>query len=156
MRKFQCLLFVLKRSHIYYYIICMLYFNLCRWILVHLLTLVYTAWKVSKYEVFSGPFYLVFGLNTEIYTVFFLVHIFLNSDWIRRRSKSLYSIRMQENTDQKKLRIWTLFRQWYELCKQKQKWLWINVMFRKIFTSTGDIFKTQQKLWIKKFLKRFS
>ena len=34
--------------------------------------------------------------NTE----FFLVRIFL------------YSVRMQENTDQKKLRIWTLFTQW--------------------------------------------
>ena len=34
--------------------------------------------------------------NTE----FFLVHIFLHSVWI------------QENTDRKKLRIWTLFTQW--------------------------------------------
>ena len=34
--------------------------------------------------------------NTE----FFLVHIIP------------YSVRMQENTDQKKLRIWTLFTQW--------------------------------------------
>ena len=27
-------------------------------------------------------------------------------------SKSPYSVQMQENTDQKKLRIWTLFAQW--------------------------------------------
>ena len=26
----------------------------------------YTAWNVSKYEVFSGPYFPVFGLNTEI------------------------------------------------------------------------------------------
>ena len=28
-----------------------------------------TAWKVSKYGVFSGPYFLVFELNTEIYEV---------------------------------------------------------------------------------------
>ena len=28
-----------------------------------------TAWKVSKYGVFSGPYFPVFGLNTEIYSV---------------------------------------------------------------------------------------
>ena len=34
--------------------------------------LTYTAWKVSKYGVFSGPYFPVFGLNTEIYSVFSL------------------------------------------------------------------------------------
>ena len=28
------------------------------------------AWKVSKYEVISGPYFPVFGLNTQIYSVF--------------------------------------------------------------------------------------
>ena len=28
-------------------------------------------------------------------------------------SKSLYSVQIHENTDQKKLRIWTLFTQWW-------------------------------------------
>ena len=28
-----------------------------------------TAWKVSKYEIFSGPYFPVFGLNTAIYGV---------------------------------------------------------------------------------------
>ena len=42
--------------------------------------LVLIAWKVSKYGVFSGPYFPL-------------------SDWIR------YSVRMQENTDEKKLRI---------------------------------------------------
>ena len=27
----------------------------------------FTAWKVSKYGVFSGPYFPVFGLNTGIY-----------------------------------------------------------------------------------------
>ena len=28
----------------------------------------HTTWKVSKYEDFSGPYFLVFGLNTERYS----------------------------------------------------------------------------------------
>ena len=46
--------------------------------------------------------------NTE----FFLVRIFLHSDWTEYGEIlriSLYSVRMRENTDQKKLRIWTHF-----------------------------------------------
>ena len=52
--------------------------------------------------------------NTE----FFLVSIFPYWDWIR--SISPYSFRKQENTDQKKLRIWTLFRQ----CQVQNYSLW--------------------------------
>ena len=40
---------------------------------------------------FSGPYFPAFGLNTERF--------------------SPYSVRMRVNTDQKKLRIWTLFTQ---------------------------------------------
>ena len=42
-----------------------------------------TAWKVSKYRVFSGPSLPVFVLNTDIYVV------------------NCYSVGIQENTDQK-------------------------------------------------------
>ena len=46
-----------------------------------------TAWKVSKYGVFSGPYFPAFRLNTDIYSrrekcqnsEFFLVRIFLYS-----------------------------------------------------------------------------
>ena len=41
------------------------------------------AWKVSKNGVISGPYFPVFGVNTE---------------------------KIQENTDRKQLRIWTLFK----------------------------------------------
>ena len=41
----------------------------------------------------SGPYFPVFELNTEIYL-------------------SPYSVRIRENTDQKKLRIWILFTYW--------------------------------------------
>ena len=44
---------------------------------LYIMTTVLTAWKVSKYRVFSGP----------------------------------YSVRLRENMDQKKLRIWTHFTQ---------------------------------------------
>ena len=44
--------------------------------------------------------------NTE----FFLVCIFPHSDWIRR-DISPYSVQMRENTDQKKLHIWSVFTQ---------------------------------------------
>ena len=41
-------------------------------------------------------------------TKLFLVRIFLFSDWNLQIRKSPYSVRIQENTDQKQLRIWTL------------------------------------------------
>ena len=52
--------------------------------------------------------------NTE----FFLVRIFLNS------------VRILENTDQRKLRIWTLFTQWIILYQKilhflRKTWLWL-------------------------------
>ena len=50
----------------------------------------YTAWKVSKYGIFHGSCFPTFG-------------------------ESLYSVRMQENTNQKKLRILILFTQCYLL-----------------------------------------
>ena len=55
----------------------------------------YTMSEVSKYGVFSGLYFPVFGLNKF------------------GRSKSLHSVRIQENTDQKKFRIRTLFTQRY-------------------------------------------
>ena len=59
----------------------------------------FVAWKTSKKE-------------------FFLVSIFPYSDWIRTRKNSIfgkspYSVGIRENTDQKKLRIWTLFMPWF-------------------------------------------
>ena len=46
----------------------------------HFCLRVSTAWKVSKYEVFSGPYFSAFGLNSEREkcpnTEFFLVRIF--------------------------------------------------------------------------------
>ena len=54
----------------------------------------FTARNVSKYEFFSGPYFPVFRLSTEIY-----------GD----------SVRIRQNTDQKKLRILDTFRAF--ICK---------------------------------------
>ena len=47
-----------------------------------------TAWKVSKYEVFFGPYISVFGLNTEIYAV----NLRIQSEYrkIRTRNNSVF------------------------------------------------------------------
>ena len=48
----------------------------------------YTAWKVSKYGVISGPYFPVFGLNKEIYEV----NLRIQSEWrkIRTRNNSVF------------------------------------------------------------------
>ena len=51
--------------------------------------------KCANTEFFSGTYFPVFGLNTEIYFII----------------KFPYSVRIQENTDQEKLRFGTLFTQ---------------------------------------------
>ena len=52
-------------------------------------------WKVTKYGVF---FWSVFSC--------------IRTEYGNLLRKTPYSVRIQENTDQKKLRIWTLFTQW--------------------------------------------
>ena len=48
-------------------------------------------------------------------TEFFLVRSFPHSDWIRRDTSHPDSDRMRENTDLKKLCIWTLFTLWLRI-----------------------------------------
>ena len=50
---------------------------------IHCFQQSFTAGKVPKYGVISGPYFPVFGLNTDL------------------RSKSPYLVRMQESKDQK-------------------------------------------------------
>ena len=65
--------------------------------------------------------------NTEL----FLVRIFPHSDWILRISP--YSVQMLENTDQKKLCIWTLFTQW--LCFLRRKLVLHQAEYTELFIS---------------------
>ena len=54
---------------------------------------------MSKYGVSSGPYFPAFELNTSL-------------------NVSPYSVQMREDTDQKKLRIWTLFTQLKAIFKE--------------------------------------
>ena len=60
--------------------------------IVEILRKMCTAWKVSKYGVFSGLCFPVFGLQNLL-------------------SKSPHSLRIRENTNQKNIRVGTLFTQ---------------------------------------------
>ena len=51
-------------------------------------TVVYTAWKVSKYGVFSGPYFPTFGLNTDRYSV--SLRIQSDCEKIRTRKNSVF------------------------------------------------------------------
>ena len=70
-----------------------------------------TVWKVSKYGVSSVPYFPVFRLNTEIY----------------RENLLIQPDRIQENTDQKKLRIWTLFTQCCLKCVTHAQCGWFHI-----------------------------
>ena len=48
--------------------------------------MIITAWKVSKYRVFSGPYFPVFGLNTEIYGVNLRIQSKYGKKWTRKNS----------------------------------------------------------------------
>ena len=54
----------------------------------NLIWIVTTAWKVFKYGVFSGPYFPVFGLNTEIYSI----NLRIQPEYtkIRTRKKSIF------------------------------------------------------------------
>ena len=43
--------------------------NLLNTFAEHIPPYIYAAWKVSKYWVFSGQYFSVFGLNTDIYGI---------------------------------------------------------------------------------------
>ena len=49
--------------------------------------------------------------NVQTQSFFWSVFSFIRTEYGHLRTKSPYSLRMQEITDQKKLRIWTLFTQ---------------------------------------------
>ena len=57
--------------------------------------------------------------SVQIRSYFLSVFSCIWTEYVDLRSKSPYSIRIQENTDQKWLRLWTLFTQW-KLQEQKK------------------------------------
>ena len=57
--------------------------------------------------------------SVQIRSFFWSVFSRIQTEYGEIRSVSPYSVRMLENTDQKKLNIWTLFTQWYLQMKIK-------------------------------------
>ena len=90
----------------------------------------YTAWKVSKNGVFSGPSFPAFWLNMEIYSVNFC-------------------IQSEYDADQKKLRIETLFTQWYKDVKETIK----QYFLVRMEETCGDELSLEPILSLKKILK---
>ena len=90
----------------------------------------YTAWKVSKNGVFSGPSFPAFWLNIEIYSVNFC-------------------IQSEYDADQKKLRIETLFTQWYKDVKETIK----QYFLVRMEEACGDELSLETILSLKKILK---
>ena len=76
--------------------------------------------KSVQIGVFSGPYFPVFGLNAEI-------------------CKSPYLVRIQENTDQEKLRLWTFFTQWISCIFR------LVLLGREIIVIKVIVFKKQKK-----------
>ena len=71
-------------SRIFFYF----FFFIC--LLFHLFTGAYTAWKVSKYGVISGPYFPAFGLNTERYEVSLRIQ---SESWkMRTRNSSAFGL----------------------------------------------------------------
>ena len=62
------------------------------------------------------------------------------------RSRSSYSVQMRENTDQKKIRAWTLFTQWRPFCDISGGiCLWRNITKKKFLNEMGLFLREQSK-----------
>ena len=75
---------------------------------------------------------------------FWSVFSYVRTEHGELRSKSPYSVWTQENTDQKKLLIWTLFTQWHPLIL-----IWVSLQ------SLERPLRNRVKLHMKKLIKRF-
>ena len=84
--------------------------------------------KVFKMEIWAIKLREKYS-NTEL----FLVPVFL------------YSVRMQENTDQKSLHIWILFTQWYKMASSKRK--------RKIIILKGLSYENNYRIKFRMLLR---
>ena len=62
---------------------------------------------MSKYGVFSGPYFPVFGLNTEIYGVNLLIQSEYRKIWTRKNSAFGYFFRSEYYTKWLRLVLWS-------------------------------------------------
>ena len=107
-------------------------------ILRSILQYILKPYSLSQSNFFCGEnvikFILLFNFHclksVQIWSFFWSVFFCIWTEYGDLRSKSPYSVRIQNNTDQKKLRIWTLFTQcsvypiWIFTCKTINRYIW--------------------------------
>ena len=76
-----------------------------------------------------------FVKSVQIWSFFWSVFSCIRTEYWDLRSKSPYSVWIQENTEQKKLRIWTLFTQWQ---KQPKSFFWFICIILTLFSRFCD------------------
>ena len=76
--------------------------------------------------------------NVQIWSFLWSVFFRIRPEYGDLLRKSPYLVRIQENTDQKRLRIWTLFIQW-EIS-------YIEILYTKSFTHHGISYETTFKI----------
>ena len=104
------------------------------------LTKTNTAWKVFKYRVFSGPYFPVFGLNTEIYGV----NLRIQSKYRKMRTRKNSVFRHFSCSEQRSLlsSLQKLTLTQHTICWQKLNLVtifkqYLQMKFRKRFLSRG-------------------
>ena len=104
------------------------------------LTKTNTAWKVFKYRVFSGPYFPVFGLNTEIYGV----NLRIQSKYRKMRTRKNSVFRHFSCSEQRSLlsSLQRLTLTQHTICWQKLNLVtifkqYLQMKFRKSFLSRG-------------------
>ena len=86
----------------------------------------FLLWKIFRNSQFPHSFGIIHCPNAE----FFLVRIFPHWDWIPRDTSYLsVLVRMRKNTDQKKLRIRTLFTAWKQNSVETFRKLCVSIKF---------------------------
>ena len=104
------------------------------------LTKTNTAWKVFKYRVFSGPYFPVFGLNTEIYGL----NLRIQSKYRKMRTRKNSVFRHFSCSEQRSLlsSLQRLTLTQHTICWQKLNLVtifkqYLQMKFRKSFLSRG-------------------
>ena len=88
--------------------------------------LFYIMTKVSQWDASFWDVTLITHClkSVQIRSIFWSVFSSIRTECGDLRSKSLYSVPMRENTDQKKLCIWTLFTQWPGVTWRRRRLFW--------------------------------
>ena len=102
------------------------------------INLVFKVIYMSKYFPTFGFFWKV--KCAQIRSFFWSVFSRIWTEYREIRSISSYSVRMRENTEQKKLRIWTFFTQWLLQLKSLSFHYWLNLVIGLVKVEFQDWF----------------